>query len=278
MQKLSLLALLLIACDSSSGPVGVVVGKTTVQIDTREISSRVGEIAIGDWMSDLLKRKMGALGNTVDVALINAGAIRGGTIDTKTGKYTTADGKVGHLYLPGNLTDLDIEGWFPFHDDHTIVTITGTQLKSILERGVSQLPPDLKNGEAGNFLQVSGLRFTVDCSGTRQQLDAMSTMIVTEGTRISHLEVNGAVVWDPASSVDKLAATTLNVVVNSFVASGGDGHLAFKTGTVVQMIPYASFNFAQAMVDEVKATTPIAPVADGRIQIVGSCGQPLTQP
>ncbi len=276
-----MVVLALCACAPKEEPPttnGTVIGRTEVEIDTRMITTRVGEAAVGDFMMDLLREEMNAQGKAVDIAIINAGAIRGGEVDAATFAFKTNEAKLGQLYPAGDLTDLDVQGWYPFHDDTALVTITGTQLKSILERGVMDLPPDLRNDKGGQLLQVSGLKYRADCAGQRQQLNADGSMVVTDGSRINLIQVGSKVIYDSAQSVDLLASTSVRVVGNSFIAAGLDGHLALKQGTNPETLKFDDYNFAQKLVAKVKASSPIAPVKDGRIAIVGNCGQPLTQP
>jgi 2',3'-cyclic-nucleotide 2'-phosphodiesterase (5'-nucleotidase family) len=270
---------LLVACSSTPGArVPIVIGSAAVAVDTRTQTTRTGEAAVGDWIMDLLVEESNKLGKQVDVGLMNAGAIRGGLIDPKTFKFLTDDGKLGKIYPAGPLTDVDVEGWYPFHDDYTFETLTGTQLKSVLERGVSELPPDLRNDLGGPFIQVSGVRYTADCSGAVQQLNSAMNAISSEGSRIVKLQVGAKVIYDAANGIDLLASSTVRVAVNSFIVKGLDGHISLGGGTNVDTITYAELGFGQKMKDKVKATSPIAMMTDGRIVIVGDCNQPLTFP
>jgi len=272
-------AVALVGC-GPAGPkpvAGMVIGSSSVDIDTRITTVWVGEAAVGNFMADVLRQSVATMNGEIAMSFVNAGAIRGGVI--KSGAVpVTIDAKLGKIYPAGDLTDADVEGWFPFHDDHEVMTLTGTQLKSVLERSAAQLPPDLKNNAGGPVLQVSGGRYTIDCEGTVQQIDAASQKVTTEGTRVVHIEVGGQVVYDRARGIDQLAATTVTVVVNSFVAAGLDGHLAFTKGTDRQAIPFDTFNFALTLVDAVRASSPIAPSVEGRIDVVGDCGRPLSPP
>jgi 2',3'-cyclic-nucleotide 2'-phosphodiesterase (5'-nucleotidase family) len=185
---------------------------------------------------------------------------------------------VGKQYPAGPLTDQDVAGWYPFQNDHTVLTINGTQLKSTLERAVSQLPADLKNDKGGPLMHIAGASYTIDCSGTVQQLDSTGKMIMTEGSRIVKIELGSQVIYDAAASIDLLASTTLNLAVNSFIAAGNNGSLALTQGTVVAQIPYSQWSFTTALQDRVKASSPINPTTNGRITILGTCNVPLTLP
>jgi 5'-nucleotidase / UDP-sugar diphosphatase len=268
-----------IGCGDTSGTgSGTVIGSTSVDVDTRSITTRTGEAAIGDWMADTLKESIVGMGHQVDVAVINSGGIRGGAIDPATFTFLSPEGKVGKVYPAGPLTDQDVAGWFPFQNDHTVMTINGTQLKSMLERSAAQLPADLKADKGGPLMQIAGGSYTIDCSGTVQQLDATGTAITTEGSRVVKIEVGGQVIYDTAASVDQLASTTVSLAVNSFAAEGKDGHLALTQGTVVAQVPYSQWSLATALQDKVKTASPIAPAKSNRITVIGGCDVPLTLP
>jgi 2',3'-cyclic-nucleotide 2'-phosphodiesterase (5'-nucleotidase family) len=276
---LSALCLVAVACGGKEEEVvveGTVIGSTSVEIDSRMVTTRVKESALGNYMSDVLLAEMKAKGKSVDIAFVNAGAIRGGAVVDFA--FTSDEARLGKLYPAGSLTDLDVAGWFPFQNDHDLRTVTGTQLKSILERGASSLPADLRADQGGWFLQVAGLKYTIDCAGTVQQLNTAGDAVETEGSRISRIQVGETVVFDAANSVDTLASTSFNVVLNSFLATGADGHLALKQSTLVETFPFAGFNYVERLQAHVKDHSPIAPAVDGRITIVGECGKPSTTP
>jgi 2',3'-cyclic-nucleotide 2'-phosphodiesterase (5'-nucleotidase family) len=186
--------------------------------------------------------------------------------------------KLGRIYPPGPLTDLDLAGWMPFRDGQVVLTVTGAQLKSALERGAAQLPPDLRIDGGGPLLQLSGGRYTIDCAGDVQLLDDGAGVIVREGTRVSRLEAGGVVLFDRDAGIDVLASTTVRLVVNSFVASGGDGHFALTGATDAVPLPYDLFSPIDALVAAVAAGSPIAPATEGRITVIGDCGMPLSLP
>jgi 5'-nucleotidase / UDP-sugar diphosphatase len=278
-RALALAAALAAGCEppEASSQTGTVVGSTAVAIDTRIATVRDGEAAVADFITDTLRAATTAMGYDVEVALINAGAIRGGAV-LPNSVPVDVSAKLGRIYPPGPLTDLDLAGWVPFRDDLVVLTVTGAQLKSALERGASQLPPDLRIDGGGPFLQLSGGRYTIDCAGDVQLLDDGAGTIVREGSRISRLEAGGVVLFDRDAGIDVLATTNVRLVVNSFVAGGGDGHFALTGASDAVDLPYDLFSPIDALVAAVAAGSPIAPATDGRITVIGDCGMPLSQP
>lgn len=279
MRIIAAIAFFSFACGPPSTPAdrGVVIGATSVDIDTRLTATRIGEAAIGNFLADTLRDAVVARGEDVTLGLINAGAIRGGR--TGAGAVPVSiDAKLGRVYPAGELTDVDVLGWDPFRDDHVAMTVTGAELKSALERGAAQLPADLRIDGGGQLLHLSGGAYTIDCAGTVQIIDLATHSIAREGTRVTRLEVGGRVLYDRAAGVDVLAASEVRLVVNEFVATGFDGHLALAGGTDQNEIEFDAFNLADAAVARVRATSPIAPRIEGRITVVGDCGRPLTLP
>jgi 2',3'-cyclic-nucleotide 2'-phosphodiesterase (5'-nucleotidase family) len=270
------------ACSSSSGNSEQdVIGRTTVDIDTRIRTTHVGEAAIGSFITDVWKSGIETKGKAMDVVLLNSGAIRGGTEVGNMGL------PIGDIYPVGDLTQKNIEAWLPFGDSTDLVTLTGVGLKSVLERGVSSLPPDLKNDEGGWFLQVAGLKYTVTCANTAQQISGSGCTfeqgfdpcdISTPGERITKIEVGGTVVYDVDNAVDDLTGLTVRVCGSSFLTQAGDGHLAFGDATDRETIKQADFDLVKEVVNYIKANTPIAPATGDRITIIGDCGVPGTIP
>ncbi len=116
-----------------------VVGTVVQPIDALDGPQRQQETGFGDLIADAVR-----LGTGGDVGVINAGALR-----------------LDQVLLPGPLGYYTVQSIFPFADETRIVTVpvSGQRLRDILENGVSD-----RNLGAGGFLQVSGIKFTVDRS------------------------------------------------------------------------------------------------------------------
>ncbi|HLM47994.1 MAG TPA: 5'-nucleotidase, partial [Myxococcaceae bacterium] len=124
----------------------------------------------------------------------------------------------------GEISQLDIENSLRFNNPLSLVTVTASQLEEVLENGVASVAT-----AAGQFPQVSGLRFEYDPSRQAQVLDPTSRAVVTVGQRIRHAVIvnddgvvvdtlveGGALVGDPNR--------TFRMVTLSFLASGGDNY------------------------------------------------------
>jgi 2',3'-cyclic-nucleotide 2'-phosphodiesterase (5'-nucleotidase family) len=113
----------------------VIVGETTVALDTRNEIVRVRESPVGDLIADLMREAVQA-----DAALLNGGGIRGNAV-------TAA----------GPLKRGDVLKILPFANKVVKLEVSGGTLRAALENGLSQ-----HEKTAGRFPQVSGIRYTFD--------------------------------------------------------------------------------------------------------------------
>jgi 2',3'-cyclic-nucleotide 2'-phosphodiesterase/3'-nucleotidase len=152
--------------DSVSTRLGpdALVGFVADSLDASNATLRRAEAPFGNLAADALRAGTGA-----DAAIINAGAMR-----------------LDAWLLPGPLRRYTLESLFLFADETRVVVVplTGGRLRELLEHGVS----DGVLG-AGGFLQVSGLRYTVDRgrpSGTRVvgQLNTTDARLLATSDRV----------------------------------------------------------------------------------------------
>jgi 2',3'-cyclic-nucleotide 2'-phosphodiesterase (5'-nucleotidase family) len=111
------------------------VGEARVPLDARGSALRTGETNVGNYVADVMRRRLSA-----DVAIMNGGGIRG-----------------NQIVPAGPLSRKDVNALVPFLNVLVKLEIPGTVLLDVLERSVSVYP-----GEFGGFLQVSGLTFAFD--------------------------------------------------------------------------------------------------------------------
>jgi 5'-nucleotidase len=111
------------------------VGATRVPLDGGTTRLRASETNLGNLVADALRAQAGA-----DVALVNAGGIRG-----------------DRVHPPGPLTRRALIEIHPFGNVVCTLSVPGRIIAEALEHGVARLP-----AAAGQFPQVSGLAFQVD--------------------------------------------------------------------------------------------------------------------
>lgn len=182
----------------------IVVAKIIIDsLNVKKQYVRTHESLLGDLITDAVKWYVKEKdGIDVDIVLENAGAIRTDTV------YYPDHGDT--LYL----TDVMLARIFPFKEVGVKITLTGQELKSVLERGASGLPL-----AEGRFLQVNReLEITIDTTKNPQLLNLDESAIVQEGERIVGCKYNGNDISPDA---------TYTVVMSRFVVySGGDSYIA----------------------------------------------------
>jgi 5'-nucleotidase len=184
------------------------------------IPNTAGESALGDIVSDaqLAATQSPANGGAV-VALTNPGGIRINLTKKEDGAVSYAD-----LFASQ-----------PFRNQLVTLTLTGTQIKNVLEQ-------QWRDPKLPRILQVSnGFNYTWDGAktyGDHVVADSMS--------------LNGKHI-DPAASY--------RVTVNNYLSVGGDGFTGFKEGLAQQVGVYD----IDALYGYFQANSPIGPVQADRI-------------
>lgn len=197
----------------------VVIGTTQGVLDSRRNVVRGQESAMGDLVADAIRAATGA-----DVAIANGGGIRGDRIYDAGSKLTRRD----------ILTEL------PFGNSTVMVAITGRQLLSALENGVSRV----KDG-SGRFAQVSGMSFVYNPAAPAE---ARIVSVLVHGTPLD------------LDKVYKLAT-------NNYVLAGGDGYRMLAAGKV--LINAANGNLmANDVIKYIAKTGKITNKVEGRIKTV----------
>lgn len=193
-----------------------VIGTTTTELDSRKDVVRSREASMGNLIADALRDTLKA-----DVAITNGGGIR-------------ADA----LHPAGStLTRKDIFAELPFGNVGVLVEMSGQDLISTLEHGVSKVEE-----KAGRFPQVSGLTMTYDPKAPA-------------GRRVTSIMVGGKPV-DPQA--------TYRVATNDYMLKGGDGYAAFPRSKVIVDASGAVL-LATIVMNHVEAKKTVAPTVDGRI-------------
>jgi 5'-nucleotidase len=194
-----------------------VVGHTNVDLTRTQVPSTPpgGESNLGDVAADAMNWGADQLEGPVDFAFVNSGGIR-------------AD-------IPaGDITRGEVIETFPFQNVLATTTLTGAQVKEVLEQGAS--------GQRG-MVQVSGLRFTYDPS---QPVGSRVTSITVSAT--------GQPI-DPGANY--------RVVTNDFMINGGDSYTTFQRGT--NTVTYSDQLLADVVVGYVQQFSPINQQIEDRI-------------
>jgi len=202
------------------------VGKLAHQLSRTYEQS--GESVLGDFTTDAMLA--GAPG--AQIAVHNGGGIRAHLTPNDEGLITWGD-----LFTTS-----------PFGNTLTLVDMKGSELKTLLEQGLSGYVKRLLNQGGPRPLQVSGITFTWDYSKP-------------DGERVVEIKLADGTPIDPDA--------TYKVVVNNFMASGGDGLeiLAELTDRQVDL----GIVLLDALVDYFKAQAADEPLTyelQNRIQVL----------
>ena len=184
----------------------------------------LAEAVIGTATEDLcLARVPGDTGRTDIPACVEGGVPNGGDIQQLVA-YAFADrafdadfalqnsGGVRIDIPAGEITIGDAYTLLPFANTMVNLEMTGAEVKQALEDGVSNILDN--DGSSGAYPYGAYLRWDMDFTAAT-------------GNRISNLEVRAKADGSPWTPIDE--AATYTVVVNSFMAGGGDGYDTLET-------------------------------------------------
>ena len=187
-----------------------VIGKTEVGLTTLDAEGnraiRKAETNMGDFCADALRITLGA-----DIGLMNGGGIRANIAE-------------------GDVTYNDLISVFPWSNYGCVIKATGQQIKDALELGAKNYPE-----ESGGFLQVSGLKYTIDSSKPSNVVTNTESGVfekVDGEYRVMDIQV-----WNATTSAYEpidLTKTYKVAGVNYTLRLHGDGYTMFDGCTVVK--------------------------------------------
>jgi 2',3'-cyclic-nucleotide 2'-phosphodiesterase (5'-nucleotidase family) len=183
-----------------------VFGTTTVFLNGERQDVRTRETNLGNLSADANLLTARQADPTVAVSIKNGGGIR-----SSIGSVLPGDEglRVPPLANPisgksdGQVSELDIENSLRFNNTLSLLTVSRANLKNILEHGVANIG-------GGQTIQVGGLRFSFDPSGTAIVF-AGDGSVTTPGTRIR----NVALIDDAGNPIEA-------IVQNGVVVPGAD--------------------------------------------------------
>ena len=199
----------------------------SISSDITRTNNPAGETALGDVIADGMVAYTTGAG--AQLAFMNPGGIRADLIYAQISGGEQA----------GEVTFGEAFTVQPFNNLVVTLTLTGNQIKAILEQQVFPTPGQ-PAGTSARILQVSnGFTYSYDSAAAA-------------GSRISNMAVVG---------VPVVGTTTYRVSTNDFLANGGDGFTAFTAGTDRATAPGFDVDALAAYL----GTGPIAPGPQNRI-------------
>ena len=211
-------------------------------------TGRTCESLVGNVVTDSMRTKYASIG--VQFAITNSGGLRADLTCPTTDN--PSDFCPAYTPPPFPISRGQVLTVLPFGNIVVTLNVSGAELKTMLENGVSRMP-----AVDGRFPQVSGLCFTYDIAAPA-------------GSRVT-----GAVLADSsgnctATPVDLTAGSTYKIAENDFMAAGGDGYPSFSGRYTTQDI------MDQVTADYIAASSPLSPFVkaapDGRVNCTDSNG------
>ena len=175
-------------------------------VDAHKKALRVREMPLGDFVADGLRWRF-----KTDVGFVNGGSLRG-----------------DRIFPAGEVSEKNLMEILPFGNIIDVVTVTGVQLRQIVELSASALIVEGEHFDPafrvpdGGFLQISGLKVVYDLKEKAASFDAEGRLL-SWGNRLKQISVLKDGEW---RKVDDKAKYT--VAVNSWTADGGDRYFVFK--------------------------------------------------
>ena len=211
-------------------------------------AGRTCESLVGNVVTDAMRDKYAPIG--VQFAITNSGGLRASL--TCPTPDVSGDFCPPYTPPPYPITRGQVLTVLPFGNIVVTLDVTGAELKTMLENGVSAMP-----AVNGRFPQVSGLCFTYDIAQAA-------------GSRVTSAVLADASGNCTATPVDLTAASTYKIAENDFMANGGDGYPVFTPRVTTQDI------MDQVTADYVTAHSPLSPVVkaapEGRINCTDGNG------
>lgn len=223
---------------ASDAALSAVVATSTVPVPRADACGRADgrtcESKIGDVVADAMRLTYGA-----DFAMTNSGGLRAALTCPETD--LAGDFCPAFTPPPYPITRGEVLSVLPFGNLAATLSLDGAELRAMLENGVSQMPV-----ASGRFPQVSGLCFTY-------AIDAAAGSRVTGAVRqAADGSCTGAV-------LDLTAAASYTLVINDFMASGGDGYPVFAGRATPRGV------LDEVVTEYLEALGTIAPAIQGRI-------------
>lgn len=207
---------------------GTIFGETAVFLNGTRNDVRTQETNLGNLTADANLFIAKQVDPSVVISLKNGGGIRDNIGAVQAAPGATDPSDVLKLPTPanplankeeGDVSQLDVENSLRFNNALSLVTLTATQLKDIMEHGVSDTRP---GSTPGRFPQVGGLEFSFDATRSARSTtvagDRIRSLAIKDasGNTVDIVVANGEVVGDPNR--------TFRMVTLSFLAGGGDGY------------------------------------------------------
>jgi 2',3'-cyclic-nucleotide 2'-phosphodiesterase (5'-nucleotidase family) len=211
---------------------GLVWGFTKVYLDGERAFVRSEETNLGDLTADANLVYARTIDPTVVISLKNGGGIRSqiGSVDVVSGAKNPPLANPSANKPEGGVSTLDIENSLRFNNSLSLVTVSASKLKELLEHGIALYP------NQGRFPQVSGVAFSFDLTKPAGSRILNLAIQDSQGNDLDVVVRGGALAGDPNRA--------FRMVTLNFLAGGGDSY-PFPTDATANRVDL--FNAAAAL-------------------------------
>ncbi|MFN7740004.1 MAG: 5'-nucleotidase C-terminal domain-containing protein, partial [Cyanobacteriota bacterium] len=191
---------------------GQVWGFTQVYLEGERAFVRSEETNLGDLTADANLAYARRIDPSVVISLKNGGGIRSqiGSVNVVSGAKQPPLANASANKPAGGISTLDIENSLRFNNTLSLVTVSASKLKELLEHGIAVYP------NQGRFPQVSGLAFSFDLTRAAGSRIINLAIQDSQGNDLDVLVRGGVLVGD--------STRTFRMVTLNFLASGGDSY------------------------------------------------------
>ena len=191
---------------------GQVWGFSNVYLEGERAFVRSEETNLGDLTADANLSYAQSIDRSVVISLKNGGGIRSqiGSVDVVSGAKEPPLANPSANKPEGGVSTLDIENSLRFNNSLSLVTVSASKLKELLEHSIALYP------NQGRFPQVSGLAFSFDLTKPAGSRIVNLAVQDSQGNDLDVVVRAGALVGD--------ATRTFRMVTLNFLASGGDSY------------------------------------------------------
>lgn len=201
------------------GLLSVGIGSTSTILDARGATLRREESNIANFTADAVLAEM-----KTDIVLLNGGGFR-------------ADRE----FSPGQLTRRDMMSLLPFQNPLVVLSITGQQLRTVLEHGLDRR---IERGQSGAMPHVAGIRVVYDPRKTK-------------GERVTQISLNGRPIE---------ASQSYTLATSNYLAGGGDNYPVLKELPILRPAEGSPIE-TEIVIEAVQKAGEISPKIDGRMSI-----------
>ena len=211
---------------------GQVWGFTKVYLEGERAFVRSEETNLGDLTADANLVYARTIDSTVVISLKNGGGIRSqiGSVDVVSGAKNPPLANPSANKPEGGVSTLDIENSLRFNNSLSLVTVSASKLKELLEHGIALYP------NQGRFPQVSGVAFSFDLTKPAGSRILNLAIQDSQGNDLDVVVRGGALAGDPNRA--------FRMVTLNFLAGGGDSY-PFPTDATANRVDL--FNAAAAL-------------------------------